>query len=205
MSPRPSLRALRAFAEVCRAGSVAPAARALGVSPSAVSHLLHELERTLGAAPFAGRQAAPPLSEAGQRLCLGLGSAFEVIDAAVAELVRRDGEVRVSLPYAFSSFWLVPPLERFRTARPGTHLLLATETRRVDLATEPYDCAIRRGDGGFPGLEATLLFRERLVVVVNPRLLAEAAGDLARLPRDAAPARGGGRPPPPPGLGLPLE
>ena len=40
MPPRLSLRALRAFAEVCRAGGVAPARRALGVSPSAVSHLL---------------------------------------------------------------------------------------------------------------------------------------------------------------------
>src|SRR3712207_9026765 len=48
--PISSLRALRAFAEVCRAGGVAPAARALGVSPSAVSHLVHELERTLGVA-----------------------------------------------------------------------------------------------------------------------------------------------------------
>lgn len=205
MSPRPSLRALRAFAEVCRAGSVAPAARALGVTPSAVSHLLHELERTLGVARFAGRRAAPPLSEAGQRLHLRLGSAFEMIDASVAELVRHEGEVRVSLPYAFSSFWLVPRLERLRTARPGTHLLLATETRRVDLATEPYDCAIRRGDGGFPGLEATLLFRERLVVVANPRLLAEAAGDLARLPRIAARTRADDWPPALAALGLPLE
>src|SRR3712207_4844000 len=161
MSPRPSLHALRAFAEVCRAGGVAPAARALGVSPSAVSHLLHGLERTPGVALFAGPHAGAPLSEAGQRLRLGLGNAFETIDAAVAELVRREGEGRVSLPYTLSTFWPVPRLGRFRAARPGTHLLLATETRRVDLATEPYDCAIRRGAGDFPGLEARLLFRER--------------------------------------------
>ena len=40
----PSLRALRAFAEVARAGTLAEAARTLHVSPSAVSHLLRDLE-----------------------------------------------------------------------------------------------------------------------------------------------------------------
>jgi LysR family glycine cleavage system transcriptional activator len=205
MPSRPSMRALRAFAEVCRAGGVAPAARTLGVSPSAVSHLLRGLEGALGVALFAGRHAGEPLSEAGERLRRGLGGAFEAIDSAVAEMMRHEGEVRVSVPYAFSTFWLVPRLERFRAARPGTHLLLAAETRRVDLASEPYDCAIRRGAGDFPGLEATLLFRERLVVVANPRLLAEAGGDAARLPRIAARTRAGDWPPALAALGLPAE
>ena len=189
MPPRPSLRALRAFAEVCRAGGVAPAARALGVSPSAVSHLLRELERTLGVALFAapGRPGAP-LTEAGERLRAGLGSAFDGIDAAVAEAVRRSGEVRVSALSTFSELWLVPRLGRLRSALPELRLLLAAETRMVDLATEPYDCAIRNGRGAYPGLEVTALFRERLVAVANPRLLGE-AGCLERLPRIAARSR----------------
>ena len=44
MIGRPSLKALRGFAEVIRAGGVAAAARRLAVTPSAVSHLLTELE-----------------------------------------------------------------------------------------------------------------------------------------------------------------
>src|SRR5215203_3476439 len=115
MPPRPSLRALRAFAEVCRAGGIAPAARALGVSPSAVSHLIHELERTLDVALFAapGRPGAA-LTDAGERLRRGLGSAFGAIDAAVAETVRHTGEVRVSALSTFSELWLVPRLGRLR-------------------------------------------------------------------------------------------
>jgi len=42
---KPSLRALRAFAETARNGSLAGAARTLNVTPSAVSHLLRELEQ----------------------------------------------------------------------------------------------------------------------------------------------------------------
>lgn len=51
----------------------------------------------------------------------------------------------------------------------------------MDLAVEPYECAIRWGRGGWPGLEATLLFRDRPVVVINPRLLQSNPRDLPRL------------------------
>lgn len=188
MAPRPSLRALRAFAEVTRTGGIAPAARALGVSPSAVSHVLRELERTLGVALFAGHGPRASLSEAGERLRRGLGNSFEVIDGAVAEATRQAGEVRVSALSTFSTLWLIPRLGRFHAAHPATRLLLATDTRPVDLDAEPYDCAIRNGRGGWPDLEATLLFRERLVAIANPRLLSKGR-DLTRLPRLAARTR----------------
>ena len=188
MPPRPSLRALRTFAEVTRTGGVAPAARALGISPSAVSHILHELERTLGVALFAGQGPRAPLSEAGERLRRGLGNAFEVIEAAVAEATRHAGEVRVSALATFSTLWLIPRLGRFHATHPETRLLLATDTRAVDLAAEPYDCAVRHGLGEWSDLEATLLFRECIAPVANPRLLEESR-DLTRLPRLAARTR----------------
>jgi LysR family glycine cleavage system transcriptional activator len=189
--PRPSLRALRAFAAVCKAGAVAPAARTLCVSPSAVSHLLRELELTLNVALFAGRGPGGPLSEQGERLRAGIGNAFEVIDAAVSELGRRVGEVRITTLSTFSGLWLVPRLERLRAAQPDIRLLIATDTRSANLAAEPFDCAIRNGHGGWPGVEAMLLFRERLVPVVNARLVGEEAssGAIARLPRIAARVR----------------
>jgi LysR family glycine cleavage system transcriptional activator len=67
----------------------------------------------------------------------------------------------------------MPRLGRLQAARPEVRLLLAAETRMVDLATEPYDCAIRNGPGIYPGLDVTPLFRERLVAVASPRLLQE--------------------------------
>jgi LysR family glycine cleavage system transcriptional activator len=178
----------------------------LGVSPSAVSHLLRELELTLGVTLFAWRGPGAPLSEAGERLRHGIGNAFDAIDSAVDGLTRHAGEVRVSALSTFSALWLVPRLGRLRTARPNTRLLIATDTRRVDLAAEPYDCAIRNGPGGWPDVEATLLFREQLVVVVNPRLLGEGGtGGLARLPRIAARSRPDDWPKVLAALGLPMD
>ena len=183
----PSLRALRAFAEVAHAGSIAEAARSLHVSPSAISHLLRGLESDLGFGLFSGRGPGAPLSEPGARLARRVGSAFEAIDMAVAEARHRSGDVRVSALTSFSTLWLVPRLPRLQARLPNLRLLLATGTRPVDLATEPFECAIRWGRGTWPGLAATLLFRECPVLVANPRLLAEQGA--AALPRLAARTR----------------
>lgn len=186
--PLPSLRALRAFAEVTRAGSIAGAAGTLGVSPSAVSHLLRDLEASLGFALFAGRGPGAPLTEPATRLAARLGGAFATIDLAVAEAQHRSGDVRVSALSSFSTLWLVPRLARFQAVHPAVRLLLATGTRPVDLASEPFECAIRWGRGTWPGLQSTLLFREESVAVANPRLLQEHGG-LAGMPRLAARSR----------------
>src|SRR6185437_6508296 len=169
----PSLRALRAFAEATRAGSIAAAAPRLGVSPSAVSHLLRDLEASLGFALFAGRGPGAPLSEPGARLAARLAGAFDVIELAVDEARRRSGDVRVSALSSFSTLWLVPRLTRLQAQHPSVRLLLATGTRPVDLASEPFECAIRWGRGNWPGLHAALLFHEQPIAVANKRLLAE--------------------------------
>jgi LysR family glycine cleavage system transcriptional activator len=196
MPAHASHRALRAFLEVARRGGVAPAARRLGVTPSAVSHLMRELEAGLGLALFRPGSGRAVLSEAGERLLHGIGEAFDAIERAVAEVAEtgREGgtEVRVSTLSTFATLWLVPRLPRLQRAEPALRVLVATDTRPVDLAAEPFDCAIRWGTGPWPGLEATPLLRERLVAVAGPALpgvpVAEAAA-LLRLPRIAARSR----------------
>ncbi|HEY0185024.1 MAG TPA: LysR substrate-binding domain-containing protein [Rhodopila sp.] len=184
----PSLRALRAFAETARAGSLAAASRGLNVTPSAVSHLLRELEQSLSLTLFITRGPRARLTEVGDRLGRHLIAAFDAIDAAVTEARHQGGDVRVSALSSFLTLWLVPRLTGFQSRHPDTRLLLSTGTRPVDLSAEPYECAIRWGSGGWSGLEATLLFRDRPVVVTNPRLLRSGA-DARDLPRLAAGTR----------------
>jgi LysR family transcriptional regulator, glycine cleavage system transcriptional activator len=181
---QPSLRALRAFAETARAGSLAAASRVLHVTPSAVSHLLRELEQSLSLTLFAARSPNARLTETGDRLGRRLIAAFDSIDAAITEAQRQAGDVRVSALSSFLTLWLVPRLTGFQTRHPDISLLFSTTTRPVDLTAEPFECAIRWGRGNWPGLDATLLFRDRPVVVTNPRLLRSGA-----LPRLAARTR----------------
>ena len=179
--PRPSLRALKAFAETARTGSAAAASRVLNVTPSAVSHLLRDLEQTLSLTLFTSNAR---LTETGERLGQRLIAAFDTIDAAIAEAKHQAGDIRVSALSSFLTLWLVPRLSGFQRTHPDTRLLFSTGIRPVDLAAEPFECAIRWGRGPWPGLEATLLFKDRPVVVTNPRLL-----EARPLPRLAARTR----------------
>ena len=165
-----------------RTGSLAGAAQALHVTPSAVSHLVRELEKTLSLPLLAGKGQR---TETGEQLARRLIPAFAAIDAAVTEARHHAGDIRVSALSSFLTLWLVPRLPAFQADYPATRLLLTTGTRPVDLDTEPYECAIRWGRGAWPGLETTLLFRDQPVVVTNPRLTA----DPEYLPRLAARAR----------------
>src|SRR5471030_2054785 len=81
--------ALRAFEAVIRLGSVRAAADELFVTQSAVSHLLRQLEKTLGVSLFesGGRRLRP--TEAGERLALGLRDGFLRIHAAVEHVSDR--------------------------------------------------------------------------------------------------------------------
>jgi LysR family glycine cleavage system transcriptional activator len=172
---------LRAFAETSRTGSLAAASRTLNVTPSAVSHLLRELEQTLAVTLFITRGPRARLTEAGDKLGRRLVTAFDTIDAAVTETRHQVGDVRVSALSSFLTLWLVPRLTGFQSRHPDTRLLLSTGMRPVDLTAEPYECAIRWGRGGWPGLETTLLFSDRPVVVMNPRLRQTNPRDLPRL------------------------
>jgi LysR family glycine cleavage system transcriptional activator len=178
---RPSLRALKAFAETARTGSLAAASRALHVTPSAVSHLLRELEQSLALTLFISRGPHARLTETGEKLAHRLVTAFDTIDAAITEARHQGSDVRVSALSSFLTLWLVPRLTGFQSRFPDTRLLLSTGMRPVDLAAEPYECAIRWGRGGWAGLDATLLFIDRPVVVTNPRLLQTSPQDLPRL------------------------
>ncbi|HYZ23668.1 MAG TPA: LysR substrate-binding domain-containing protein, partial [Rhodopila sp.] len=184
----PSLRALRAFAETARAGSLAGAARVLNVTPSAVSHLLRELERALALDLTIMQGPHTRLTEAGERLGGRLIQAFDGITAAVQDARHQAGDVRVSALSSFLTLWLVPRLGGFQARYPDIRLLLSTGMRPVDLMAEPFECAIRWGRGSWAGLEAMLLFRDRPVVVSNPRLLLGSARPEA-LPRLAARTR----------------
>ncbi|WP_422019486.1 LysR substrate-binding domain-containing protein [Roseibium sp.] len=168
-----SLRALNAFALLARHGRAALAAEKLGVSPSALSHLMRKLESELGATLVNRDGRGLTLTEEGQRLALSLGDAFDRIDEAVDSFKRRGRtELRISTVSTFATRWLIPRLPQFQSNQPDVELLLSTSTRMVDLDRENYDCAIRLGTGNWPSVESYLLWKEHLAVAMAPGLLA---------------------------------
>jgi DNA-binding transcriptional LysR family regulator len=163
----PSTRALSALALLAELGSLTDAAEQLGVTRSALSHRIAELEKILGVALVrkAGRRLL--LTEDGERLLGNVGNALDRIAAAVEPFQRGRGQIRLSTVATFASYWLIPRLAEFQARHPRIEVAISTTTRPVDLAAEDMDCAIRHGRGAWKGLVSTLLFRETLMPVAS--------------------------------------
>ena len=164
-SAPPSARALSALSLLATFGSLREAADRLGVTRSALSHRIAELEKSLGVPLVrkAGRNLV--LTEDGERLLGSVGDALDRIDAAVQPFQRNRGQIRLSTVATFASHWLIPRVAEFQAQHPQIEVVISTTTRAVDLRVEDVDCAIRHGRGAWKGLASTLLFEETLMPI----------------------------------------
>jgi len=184
---RPSLRcstsALRAFEAVARRGTLGGAGDELGVSPSAVTFHLRELQAALGVRLLERRGRGLSLTPEGAELAKDLHPIFAALDVAVGKARLSSGRERIvnvaALP-VFAARWLIPRLGAFRAAHPDVDVRLSTSERLVDLAREGYDFAVRSGVGRWPGLAARLLFPQELAPFCSRGYL-EARGRPARV------------------------
>jgi DNA-binding transcriptional LysR family regulator len=159
---QPSSRALAALSLLASLGSLTEAADRLGVTRSALSHRIAELEKMLGTALVRKQGRRLKLTEEGERLLASIGDALERLEAAVQPFQRERGEIRLS---TFASHWLIPRLAQFQARHPNIDVAISTTTRPVDLGSEDVDCAIRHGRGAWKGLVSTLLFEETLMPI----------------------------------------
>ena len=155
----PSLNALRAFYTVASAGSHAAAARELGVTTSAISRQIGNLEECVGVALLVRDGRRMRLTADGRALEAKLEDAFARIADAVESLGRpvRGERLRVVVPPMFASCWLLPRMERFGALRPEAEVILIDEAERVTV-TDSSDLVISWGHIG----DAPAVVAERL-------------------------------------------
>ena len=187
MKPLRSLSGLLDFEAAARWGSFKLAAQELHKTPAAVSMQVKQLEEALGFALFVRHPRHIALTAKGQELAIAVARTLGELRAKVAALQRGDEEavLRISTTHSFAIKWLVPRMPRFTKLHPELELRLDSNDTRVDIEDDTVDVAIRYGpvkDG-----DPALLFRERLVPVYSPDLLAPGEpepglADLGRFP-----------------------
>jgi LysR family glycine cleavage system transcriptional activator len=170
MPALPPLHALRAFDAAARFGRFRDAAKALGLSESAVSHQVKKLEDYLSVALFERRGNSVSLTEPGRRYFEQIEPAFARIRSATEEIRGPHDRTRVALtlPGTLATFWLIPKLHRFEALHPEISLQLVTTDRISDLRREQINLAIRYGRGPWPGVVAEHLLDEQAFPVCKP-------------------------------------
>ena len=118
------LSALRVFEAAARTGSFRAAAEGLSLTPSAVSHAVRGLERSLGVMLFVRERRAIRLTGEGELLMHHVQRGFGELQLGVSKLSARSGHniLRLHCAPSFAAQWLLPRLRR-----------LMTETRRLDV------------------------------------------------------------------------
>lgn len=138
---------LQAFLAVARLRSFSRAARELGVSRSAVSQAVRQLEEQLQVALLARTTRSVLPTDAGRRLLDGAGPALAQAVATLNEVSAQPGEIvgrlRLSVPRVAVPLVLNPVLPEFRERHPRVEVEIVMEERLVDIVASGCDAGVR--------------------------------------------------------------
>ncbi len=136
------------FATVVQRGSMSGAARALGMSPSAVSQQVRQLERAGGVTLLHRSTRKLALTEAGERVHQHCAAMLQAAAQARAELVASheapSGVLRLSATVGFARH-VAPALGELMAQHPALRLRLLVDDASIDLINARVDLAIRFG------------------------------------------------------------
>jgi DNA-binding transcriptional LysR family regulator len=141
---------LLAFLAVAREGSFTKAAAKLGVSQSALSHTMRDLETRLGVRLLSRTTRSVAPTEAGERLLHSLGPRFDEINAelaAVSELREKPaGSIRITATeYALDTI-LWPKLVKFLRQYPDIKVEVFIDNGLTDIVAQRFDAGVRAGE-----------------------------------------------------------
>src|SRR5207245_762233 len=147
---RGNLDDLLAFVAVGRERSFTKAAAKLGVSQSALSHTIRELEARLGVRLLTRTTRSVSPTEAGERLLRTLAPRFDEIEAelaSVAELREKpSGTIRITATEFAIDTVLVPKLAPLLRQYPDIKVEAIVDYGLTDIVAQQYDAGVRSGE-----------------------------------------------------------
>ena len=166
---------MAAFVRIVETGGLAPAARDLGLTPSAMSKQLARLEARLGVRLLTRTTRRIGLTPEGEIYLARARDILSLIEAAEQDVTegrgRPRGLLRVNTGTAFARHRLIPLLPTFFERFPAITLDLTVTDRRVDLVAEQADVLLRTGALGDSSLIARKIAEGRRVICAAPAYL----------------------------------
>jgi DNA-binding transcriptional LysR family regulator len=171
------LDAMNAFAKVVAAGSYAEAARRLGLTRSAVSKAVMELEQLLGARLLDRTTRRVTPTEVGlayYERCVSILAEVEETELQVSRLHDEPkGVLKINAPMSFGTLYLGAAVAEFMTRYPDLRIELMLNDRYIDPLEEGVDVTVRIGELPDSSLIARRLAPARRVLAASPDYIAQ--------------------------------
>lgn len=143
------LRLIETFIQAARRESFSAAAKALRVSPGAVSQNIKSLEDQLQTRLFTRTTRQVKLTPEGQRFLQRCAPAVEALETAATEIQEEreafQGRLRITSTTAFGRDEILPLIASFQAEHPELEIELSLSDGFVDLVAEEFDLAVRGG------------------------------------------------------------
>lgn len=162
---------LMVFMAIARDLSFRGAARRLGLTPSAVSRAISQLEKRLAVRLLNRTTRSVGLTSAGDALFERLPALVAAMDGALEDIVAMSatpsGVVRLNLPQVAAELTMAPLLARFAAAFPAITLDLTVDDNLSDIVAKGQDAGIRIGGRVAQDMAAVRLTRDISTAVVG--------------------------------------
>ena len=147
---RDNINDILVFLAVARERSFTRAAARLGMTQSALSHIVRSLEARLGVRLLTRTTRSVSPTEAGERLLQNVAPRLEEIEAEIAAVSdlgdKPAGTVRITAIDHVIDQVLWPRIAPLLPQYPDLHVEFSADYRIVDIAAERYDIGVRHGD-----------------------------------------------------------
>lgn len=167
---------MQVFCQIVDSGSMAQAARVLGLAPATVTGALARMEKKLGVRLLDRTTRRINITEAGrlwyEHAKRIIEQSIEAEDAVRSLAAEPRGSLRVTLPLGVAMTFVYPHLHEFSARYPKIQLDLQVSDRIVDLVGNRFDLALRAGHPKDSDLACRGLLPYRRITCASPRYLA---------------------------------
>jgi len=147
---RGNLDDLSAFLVVAREGSFTKAAAKLGVSQSALSYTIKELEARLKLRLLTRTTRSVSPTAAGERLMRNVGPRIEEIEGELAALSdlreKPSGTIRITATEYATDAVLLPKLSKLLREYPDIKIEIVSDYGLADIVAQRFDAGVRDGE-----------------------------------------------------------
>lgn len=157
--------------------SLLEASRKLGLTPSAVSQRLQQMEKKLDVRLVDRSARQLRFTDEGELLCVRGAELLVQFDTLMEELHERRrgfvGKLKINAPFGFGRQYIAPALAEFKRLHPEVEIALTLSDQPMVEAADRFDVVIHIGQLGASNLVCRTLAPNRRFICASPAFIAE--------------------------------